>query len=62
MDQLELTKKQFEDLHQEIDGARTNAKNLKVDYKTIINLLMDWSHMKKLLGPVVTLKEKENDN
>ena len=40
---------EFELLHQAVDKARKNAKEVKVPRQALINLLMDHSHLVKLV-------------
>lgn len=50
METLHTSLEQFERLHEIVDGARANARNLKVDRTDLVNLLMDHSTMLKILG------------
>lgn len=50
METLHTSLEQFERLHKIVDGARANARNLKVDRTDLANLLMDHSTMLKILG------------
>tara|TARA_R100001443_G_scaffold93534_1_gene100098 strand:+ start:111 stop:287 length:177 start_codon:yes stop_codon:yes gene_type:complete len=40
---------EFELLHQAVDKARKNTKEVKVPRQALINLLMDHSHLVKLV-------------
>jgi hypothetical protein len=40
---------EFDLLHQAVDKARKNAKEIKVTRQALINLLMDHSHLVKLV-------------
>ena len=40
---------EFELLHQAVDKARKNAKEVKVSRQALINILMDHSHLVKLV-------------
>mgnify|MGYP003626421365 FL=1 len=62
---LYTTQEQFENLHTIIDGSRANARSIKMDYQSVINLLMDHSAMLKELGHArvrVVKPEKTNGN
>ncbi len=43
------TDKDFDTLHLAADKARKNAKDIKVPRQALINLLMDHSHLVKLV-------------
>lgn len=40
---------EFDLLHQAVDKARKNAKEVKVSRQALINILMDHSHLVKLV-------------
>ncbi len=46
---LYTTDEDFDTLHLAVDKARKNAKDIKVPRQALINLLMDHSHLVKLV-------------